>query len=105
MFPLLIIGLVWLLLTAVMCVLIGRAIRNADVHDEEQAQREWADAGRARVPDAILGGRAPGSLCTLHLPELDFPEFPGDGRRGPTALPRKDPTAGRPDVQRNPGLP
>jgi hypothetical protein len=121
MFPLLVIGLVWLLLTAVMCVLIGRAIRNADVHDEEQAQREWAMQGGRRFPDAILGGRAPGSVCTLDRTTLDDtmldytaldhtaldgtelldpPGLPDEGRRGPTGHPQQGSTTARPDVPR-----
>lgn len=50
MTALLIIGLAWLAVTAVMCVLIGRAIRNADAHDEEQAEREAATQNRRRFP-------------------------------------------------------
>jgi hypothetical protein len=50
MTALLIIGLAWLAVTAVMCVLIGRAIRNADAHDEQRAEREAAMRNRRRFP-------------------------------------------------------
>ena len=62
MIPLLIIGLVWLSVTAMMCVLIGRAIRHADQEDEVRAERTWAahTAGSRRVPRS--GGPTQGTV-------------------------------------------
>jgi hypothetical protein len=101
MFPLLMIALVWLSLTAGMCVLIGRAIRNADVHDEEQAQREWATQGGRRLPETVAGRRAQSTVCAPDRADLlDFPEFPGDRGRRPPGHPRQGSDAVRPAIPR-----
>jgi len=57
MLPLLIIGLLWLSVTAVLCLLIGRAIRDADRHEEELTQRAWAARRGALHPGRGLRER------------------------------------------------
>ncbi|SNR76889.1 hypothetical protein [Blastococcus mobilis] len=101
MIPLLIIGLVWLSLTAVMCILIGRAIRNADVHDEEQAQRDWATQGARRLPESVAGGREQSTFCPPALVDpLDLSELSGDPGRRSAGRPRRSSAAVPPAVPR-----
>lgn len=70
MVQMLIVGLVWLSLTAVLCLAIGRALRTGDVREE---RRSRADA--AAVMPAEMGAGSPGRLQEVgpFAPELAHP--------------------------------
>jgi hypothetical protein len=57
MVQMLIVGLVWLSLTAVLCLVIGRALRTGDVREDERS-RAKAEA----IAPAELGAGSPGRL-------------------------------------------
>jgi hypothetical protein len=67
MIRVLIIGLLWLSFTGAMCVLIGRAIRSADLHDAEQARHLRAGQWTRWIPGPVAGGEA---RATLYAPDL-----------------------------------
>ncbi len=93
MIRVLVIGLLWLSCTGVMCLLIGRAIRSADVHDEHQAQSSAVGRRTGSVAWPVAGGEAQATLCAPDLDSLvGLPELGGadDGRRGPYSEPAPD---------------
>ena len=91
MIPLLIIGLVWLSVTAVLCLVIGRAIRTADQHDEEQAERAWVAQHAGPRPGQVGGGRAQATIWAPYPEELlRRPGIPRAGGRSPMMLPPED---------------
>jgi hypothetical protein len=87
MIPLLVIGLLWLSVTGVLCLLIGRAIRTADRHDEELAQRTWA-AQHAGAPARRIGRGRAGATTWAPYPDelLRPPGIPRAGGRTPILL-------------------
>jgi hypothetical protein len=70
MVQMLIVGLVWLSLTAVLCLVIGRALRTGDVREEERVR-----ANTAAVTPAELGAGSPGRLqeAGSFTPDLSHP--------------------------------
>ena len=83
MFLVLTIALTWLTVTAVMCVLIGRAIRRADSRDEERAQQACLAQGRpTRAPFHPSGLRP-----TLHLVQPAERPLPGRAGSGMFGVP------------------
>jgi hypothetical protein len=87
MIPLLVIGLLWLSATAVLCLLIGRAIRAADRHDEEQAERLWATQHVPPPPGQVGGGRPQATIWAPYPDELLRPPgIPRAGGRSPILL-------------------
>ena len=81
----LVLGLIWVGLTAVLCVLVGRAIRAADRSDE--AGSRAARRSRSRTP----GGSTPSAPGPVPEPSVDELEHwyrtgwgPGDQRRDPS---------------------
>jgi hypothetical protein len=87
MIPLLVIGLLWLSLTGVLCLLIGRAIRTADRHDEEQAERLWATRHPGPPPGQRRGGRVQATIWAPFPDELlRRPGIPRAGGRSPILL-------------------
>lgn len=88
MVAVLVIGLIWLSVTAVMFVLIARAIGHADAQDEEVAQRDRVAHRPHPQPRALDGGGARAPTPGLRTSEmLDvwwsfddvFPRPPGGG--------------------------
>ena len=70
MVQMLIVALVWLVLTAVLCLVIGRAMRTGDVREEESAR---ADAEAMTAAELVAG--SPGRLHEAgpFAPELVHP--------------------------------
>lgn len=68
MVQMLIVGLVWLALTAVLCLVIGRALRTGDVHEERRSRTELMS-----LPAADLFVRSPGGF----VDEVSFAPEPG----------------------------
>jgi hypothetical protein len=100
MIPLLIIGLAWLSVAAVLSVLIGRAIRYADRQDEKRAEQEWA-ARHAGSPGPFRGGRTRATIWVPYPDELLRP--PGISRAGgrsPLLLPQEGGDDVPPDMPR-----
>jgi hypothetical protein len=106
MLPLLIIGLLWLSVTAVLCLLIGRAIRNADRHDEELARREWSARLDAPRPGRARGGRAHVTVwAPLPSELLRRPGISRAGGRSPMVFGAQDPDTATPHERRRPDEP
>jgi hypothetical protein len=80
MIPLLIIGLVWLSVTAVLCLGIGRAIRHADRQDAKRAEQAWATPHAGSRPGRTGGGRGQATIWAPYPDELLRP--PGISHAG-----------------------
>ncbi len=70
MVQMLIVGLVWLSLTAALCLMIGRALRTADQHEEQRAQERAVEATQAEMIGRALGGATDASWFA---PDLTHP--------------------------------
>jgi hypothetical protein len=104
--PVLIIGLLWLSVGAVLCLLIGRAIRHADRHEEKLARR--AATARLGAPQPGRGRDRRGQVTVLApLPEdlLRRPGIPRAGGRSPMVFRPQDSDAATPDGPHRPDGP